>query len=291
MNLDAWLASSSLGWREAVVGLIALLGLYILIVMLRLKRLGGRKEAKPPVAAEPVVTPPSEADDDAHPEPTYSRPEKPAFAWNEPPAKDFWMVYRHLKRVEGPGHNAFVERKQIEPQTGSDSFGLRHSEGHVFRAFAIRAAIMKTCFVLVSQRGNRGSDETDAQLAERIGDLWVRGLGFALLGIIGGCASGLLGIGGAIIIIPVLVYVFGFGQKLAQGTTLFLMVFPIGIMALIEYYKAGLVNIKAGLIIAAFFVVGSLIGAKIALKLDTGILQKIFAVLLVIVGIRLFFQK
>ena len=116
-------------------------------------------------------------------------------------------------------------------------------------------------------------------------------LGFALLGIIGGCASGLLGIGGAIIIIPVLVYVFGFGQKLAQGTTLFLMVFPIGIMALIEYYKAGLVNIKAGLIIAAFFVVGSLIGAKIALKLDTGILQKIFAVLLVIVGIRLFFQK
>ena len=93
-------------------------------------------------------------------------------------------------------------------------------------------------------------------------------LGFALLGIIGGCASGLLGIGGAIIIIPVLVYVFGFGQKLAQGTTLFLMVFPIGIMALIEYYKAGLVNIKAGLIIAAFFVVGSLIGAKIALNLE-----------------------
>ena len=73
------------------------------------------------------------------------------------------MVYRHLERIEGPGHNAFVERKQIVPLTCSDSFGLRHPERHVFRAFAIRAAIMKTCFVLVSQRGNRGSDETDDQ--------------------------------------------------------------------------------------------------------------------------------
>ena len=114
MNLDAWLASSSLGWREAVVGLIALLGLYILIVMLRLKRLGLRKEEKPPVVAEPVVTPPSAENDDAHPEPTYSRPEKPAFAWNEPPAKDF-AEEQYFKAVER-------ELEQLREEVGT----LRH---------------------------------------------------------------------------------------------------------------------------------------------------------------------
>ncbi|GBG02621.1 hypothetical protein AZSI13_19480 [Azospira sp. I13] len=103
MNFDAWLASAGLGWREAVVGLIALLGLYILIVMLRLKRLGRRKGeegAKVPPAAPQLDTTDAEAGDE-HPEPIYARPEeKPSFAWNEPPAAKVFAEEQYFKAVE-----------------------------------------------------------------------------------------------------------------------------------------------------------------------------------------------
>lgn len=96
MNPDSWLAVADLGWREAVVGLIALLGLYILFVLLRLKRLGRPARSEP--AAEPKAPtlggqgegdPEDKTDEDDHPDPVYSKPEKPAFAWNEPPSRDF----------------------------------------------------------------------------------------------------------------------------------------------------------------------------------------------------------
>jgi len=111
--------------------------------------------------------------------------------------------------------------------------------------------------------------------------------GYLLVGLFAGTASGLLGIGGAILIIPLLVHVFGFDQKLAQGTTLMLMVPPIGLMAAIEYYRKGFVDLKAAAIIAAFFFVGGFLGAKLAVKLDPQILRRIFAVFLMIVSIRM----
>ncbi|WP_205230440.1 DUF2802 domain-containing protein [Azospira oryzae] len=94
MNLDTWLAAAGMGWREAVVGIIALLGLYILFVLLRLKRLARRcQEAAAPAPKAPSLGEVGDDGDDEagdeHPDPVYSRPEKPAFAWNEPPAKDF----------------------------------------------------------------------------------------------------------------------------------------------------------------------------------------------------------
>lgn len=92
MNLDTWLAAAGMGWREAVVGIIALLGLYILFVLLRLKRLARRRqEAAAPAPKAPSLGEVGDDDEagDEHPDPVYSRPEKPAFAWNEPPAKDF----------------------------------------------------------------------------------------------------------------------------------------------------------------------------------------------------------
>lgn len=92
MNLDTWLAAAGMGWREAVVGIIALLGLYILFVLLRLKRLARRRqEAAAPAPKAPSLGEIGDDDEagDEHPDPVYSRPEKPAFAWNEPPAKDF----------------------------------------------------------------------------------------------------------------------------------------------------------------------------------------------------------
>src|SRR5205823_9531125 len=77
-------------------------------------------------------------------------------------------------------------------------------------------------------------------------------LPFVLLGLAAGVLSGLLGIGGAIIIIPSLVYIFGFPQHRAEGTTLALMVPPIGILAVLPFFKRGLVDVRA----AAFICVG-----------------------------------
>lgn len=116
-------------------------------------------------------------------------------------------------------------------------------------------------------------------------------LGYLLIGLFAGTASGLLGIGGAILIIPLLVHGFGFDQKLAQGTTLMLMVPPIGLMAALEYYRKGFVDMKAAAVIAVFFFIGGFVGAKLAIKIDPQILRKIFAVFLMIVSIRMFLQS
>ncbi|MCK4905965.1 MAG: sulfite exporter TauE/SafE family protein [Spirochaetes bacterium] len=115
-------------------------------------------------------------------------------------------------------------------------------------------------------------------------------LGFALIGIIAGIMSGLLGIGGAIIMIPALIYIFGFEQKIAQGTTLLLMVPPIGLLAAIEYYKAGHTNLKAAIIIAVCFFIGGFFGSKLAMKIHPNLLRKIFAAFLMLVSIRMFFK-
>ena len=109
----------------------------------------------------------------------------------------------------------------------------------------------------------------------------------AVIGLIGGTASGLLGIGGAILMIPALVFILKFDQHTAQGTTLFAMIPPIGILAAIEYYKAGYADIKTAAIIAAFFIVGAWVGSKFAMKIDPYYLKKIFGIVLMYVSIRM----
>jgi uncharacterized protein len=118
----------------------------------------------------------------------------------------------------------------------------------------------------------------------------MRTIGFGVLGLAAGTLSGLLGIGGAIVIIPALVFVFGFSQKMAQGTTLLLMVPPIGLLAAWQFYRAGDVDLKAGAIIAALFFVGGFFGAKIAVLVDPLLLRKIFAVGLAGIAVRMFFS-
>lgn len=114
---------------------------------------------------------------------------------------------------------------------------------------------------------------------------------YLLLGLVAGGFSGLIGIGGAIIIIPVLVLLFGLQQHTAQGTTLALMVPPIGLLAAWTYYKAGYVDLKiAGLICVGFFV-GGLVGAKLATEIPADILRKIFGVVLLAAAIRMIFFK
>ena len=114
---------------------------------------------------------------------------------------------------------------------------------------------------------------------------------YLLLGLISGIFSGLLGIGGAIIIIPCLVILFDLSQQMAQGTTLALMVPPIGLLAAWTYYKAGFVDLKiAGLICLGFFV-GGLIGARYATQIPDDILRKIFGVMLLIASLKMIFFK
>jgi uncharacterized membrane protein YfcA len=106
-----------------------------------------------------------------------------------------------------------------------------------------------------------------------------------ITGVFAGTFSGLIGIGGGIIIIPILTFLFGFTQHQAQGTTLALFVPPIGLLAAYTYYKNGFVNLQAAIFICIGFVVGGWIGSKIAVNLSNFVLQKMFGVLLIVAGL------
>ncbi len=114
---------------------------------------------------------------------------------------------------------------------------------------------------------------------------------FLILGLIAGASSGLVGLGGGFILVPALVLIFGFSQHAAQGTTLALMVPPIGLMAAYSYYKAGHVNMYAAIFICIGFFVGGYFGAKLAINIPKDILQKIFSITMMAVGIYMFFKK
>lgn len=112
-----------------------------------------------------------------------------------------------------------------------------------------------------------------------------------LVGSVAGVLSGMLGIGGGIVIIPALIYLLGVSQQTAQGTSLAMMIPPIGIMAALNYYKAGYVNVKYALVLAAVFFVGAYFSSKIVINMDAKILRRVFAIFLVFVAGKMFFQK
>jgi uncharacterized membrane protein YfcA len=114
---------------------------------------------------------------------------------------------------------------------------------------------------------------------------------YLLLGLIAGILSGLIGIGGGIIIVPALVFLFGLTQQQAQGTTLALLVPPIGLLAAWTYYKQGFVDLRIAGLVCAGFVLGGLIGAKFAVGLSNDTLQKIFGVVLMLISIKMIFFK
>lgn len=113
-----------------------------------------------------------------------------------------------------------------------------------------------------------------------------------LVGIAAGILGGLVGVGGGIIIVPALVYFIGFSQKTAQGTSLGLIMLPVGILGVLQYYKQGHVDFRVVAILAVGFLAGSYFGSKIALSLPQETVKKIFAVLMIIIAIKmLFFDK
>ena len=116
-------------------------------------------------------------------------------------------------------------------------------------------------------------------------------LTYLIIGLCAGILSGLIGIGGGIIIIPALVLLLGFSQHEAQGTTLALMVPPVGILAAWTYYKHGHVNLPVACFICIGFLLGGLIGAKIATGISGAILQKIFGCALLLTALKMIFSK
>jgi uncharacterized membrane protein YfcA len=113
-----------------------------------------------------------------------------------------------------------------------------------------------------------------------------------IVGLVAGVLSGLVGVGGGIIMVPAFVLLLGFTQKQAQGTSLGIMLLPVGILAVIQYYKQGYINFNSVFIISAAFVVGGFLGSKLALNLSDDKMKKVFAIVLMIVSLKmLFFDK
>ena len=112
------------------------------------------------------------------------------------------------------------------------------------------------------------------------------------IGLFSGILGGMVGIGGGIIIVPALIYFLGFSQLNAQGTSLALIMFPVGILGVLQYYKQGHVDFNIVLILAVGFVLGSFLGSKISLSISQEIVKRIFAILLLVIASKmLFFDK
>lgn len=107
------------------------------------------------------------------------------------------------------------------------------------------------------------------------------------VGLAAGILSGLVGVGGGIIIVPALIFFLGFTQLQAQGTSLGLLLLPVGIFAVINYYKAGNIDLKVVGFMSIAFVAGGWIGSKIALRLDQDTVKRIFAIVLFYTAFRL----
>ncbi|UOB18232.1 sulfite exporter TauE/SafE family protein [Abyssalbus ytuae] len=112
-----------------------------------------------------------------------------------------------------------------------------------------------------------------------------------VIGILAGVLSGVLGVGGGIIMVPMLMLVLSFSQHSAQGTSLAVMLPPVTILAVLNYYKAGYLNWKYAILIAIGFIVGGYFGSKLAIKIDQKTLRKIFGVLMLIIALRMIFSK
>ncbi len=110
------------------------------------------------------------------------------------------------------------------------------------------------------------------------------------IGLIAGLVSGTMGVGGGVVLIPGMMLLLGMEQKLAQGTSLALMAFPVFVVSAYSYWKEGYVDIKIALILLATFILGSYFGSKIAISLPVSILRKIFGFFLLFVAYKMIFK-
>jgi uncharacterized membrane protein YfcA len=111
-----------------------------------------------------------------------------------------------------------------------------------------------------------------------------------LLGIVAGILVGLLGIGGGIVLVPAMMYLLRMDQHMAQGTSLFILLPPIGLGALRQYWKAGNVDLRAGILCALGMILGAYIGSKLAVPMPVQMLKGLFGGFLIFSAVLLWFK-
>ncbi len=116
-------------------------------------------------------------------------------------------------------------------------------------------------------------------------------IAFILTGLLVGVLGGMVGVGGGIILIPILVYFFGFSQHMAQGTSTAMLLPPIGILAAWTYYKNGMVDVKVTALLCAGFVLGGLFGAQFAVAMPKEILRRSFGCILFGISLKMMLGK
>lgn len=112
-----------------------------------------------------------------------------------------------------------------------------------------------------------------------------------LIGLTAGFVGGALGLGGGIIIVPALIYLLNFTQHQAQGTSLMVLLFPVGIFAVVNYYRAGFIDWKLALILMVGVVIGSYFGSMVSINIPATTLRRIFGFFIVLVGIKMILGK
>ncbi len=110
-----------------------------------------------------------------------------------------------------------------------------------------------------------------------------------LIGIAAGVLSGMVGVGGGLIVVPSLIYFLGFSQHSAQGTSLGMILLPVGILGVLQYYKQGNVDFKIVGILAIGFLAGSYFGSKVALSISQEMLKKVFAIFMLLIALKMLF--
>src|SRR5438270_8849592 len=119
---------------------------------------------------------------------------------------------------------------------------------------------------------------------------WRLLLGIAI-GLAVGIISGLIGVGGGIVMVPALIFAFGMDQKMAQGTSLAMLLPPTGVLAFLKYYNEGHADLKLGLGMALGVFIGGYFGGHWAQEIPNSVLRRIFASLMVVIAIKLFLQR
>lgn len=112
-----------------------------------------------------------------------------------------------------------------------------------------------------------------------------------VIGLTAGLLSGLIGIGGGVIMVPLFLVLMGFTQHQSQGMSLAVMLPPVTLLAVLNYSKAGTINWKMALVVSAFFVIGGYLGSKLAIRIDQYLLKKIFGVIMLIIAAKMILGK
>jgi len=114
---------------------------------------------------------------------------------------------------------------------------------------------------------------------------------YVLIGLSAGILGGFFGMGGGFIIVPALVLLCGFTQLKAQGTSLAVLLPPVGLLAFLTYYRNGNVDIKVGIILCITLFIGGLIGAQVVQSVNNDVLRKSYAILMILVSIKMLVGK